>query len=125
MVVVALANGAVAFAYTGNSLECFFAGVWAIVPFLVFDWWATPESETLIEQVAVFVSTIIVTSFGTWLFVSRVWNGLETIPETLLFPAVAPMLLFAVMLVLMVLTTIVGAVADRASNRTDNVHTDT
>ena len=116
-VVVTLSNGVLAFAYTGRSLDCFLAGVWAMMPFLVFDWWAAPDSDSTTERLAVFVSTCIVSLFGIALFVGRVWGGLEEIPETLMFPVLAPTLLFALMFMLMIVSTSLDSLVARLGPR--------
>ncbi len=116
-VVVSLSNGTLAFAYTGRSLDCFFAGLWAMVPFLVFDWWAAPDSDSTTERLAVFVSTCIASIFGIALFVGRLWGGLEEMPQTLMFPVVAPTLLLAVMFVLMIVSTGLDSLVARLGTR--------
>ncbi len=106
LIAIPISNGILAYSYTGQAIDSILAGAWAIVPLLVLYWWAAAKSISKVERLLVFGCVSISVAFGLALFVGRVWNGLEIEPETFMFPVLAPLLLFLVEIVLMLLVTL-------------------
>jgi hypothetical protein len=105
LIAIPLSNATLAYSYTGRVIDSILAGAWAAVPMLVLYWWAAVKSHSKAERLLVFSCVSISVAFGVALFVGRVWNGLEIEPVTNMFPVAAPLLLFALEFVLMLLVT--------------------
>lgn len=106
LVAIPVSNAILGYSYTGKVTTSVLAGAWAVVPLLVLYWWTKAKSVSKIERVLVFGCVSISIAFGLALFVGRVWNGLDIEPVTFMFPVVAPLLLFGLQVVLMLLVTI-------------------
>jgi len=119
LMAIPLSNAILAYSYTGKVTDSVLAGAWAVVPLLVLYWWAAAKSASKIERVLVFGCVSISIAFGLALFVGRVWYGLDIEPETFVFPAAAPLLLFALQFVLMLLVTIADFVVSARSARSN------
>ncbi len=117
LIAIALSNGILLYSYTGQILSSVLAGAWAAVPILVLYWWAAAKSHSTTERLMVFGCVSVSTAFGLAFFVGRVWNGLTTEPETFMFPVLAPLLLFAIILGLMLLATLLDVLLSRLGRR--------
>jgi len=121
LLVCAFANAIVAFAYTSELDDSLLAAAWAAVPFAVLWWWSSPKNDARHESVMVFGTVLISVLFGTALFIGRIWGGVLSIglPETNMFPVAAPVLLFAVVFVLMLGSTLADIVLSRIRKRNE------
>mgnify|MGYP003647327804 CR=1 FL=1 len=119
LIAIPLSNAILGYSYTGKLTDSVLAGAWAAVPLLVLYWWAAAKSVSKTERVLVFGCVSISIAFGLALFVGRVWNGLDIEPVTFMFPVVAPLLLFGLQFVLMLLVIIADFVVSARDARSN------